>query len=53
MRRRDVAAAFQRIAQRQAEFRLQGLREGTDPLDGALIAANDGLFKPMADTIRA
>ena len=23
------------------------------PVDGALIAANDGLFKPLADTIRA
>jgi myo-inositol-1(or 4)-monophosphatase len=31
---------------------VEGLREGTDPLDGALIAANDNLFKGLAETIR-
>ncbi|WP_137111799.1 inositol monophosphatase family protein [Rhodobacter sp. SY28-1] len=47
----DVAAGI--LLVKEAGGLVEGLREGTDPLDGALIAANDGLFKPMADTIRA
>ena len=47
----DVAAGI--LLVKEAGGLVEGLREGTDPLDGALIAANDGLFKAMADTIRA
>ena len=47
----DIAAGV--LLVKEAGGLVQGLREGTDPLDGALIAANDGLFKPLADTIRA
>jgi myo-inositol-1(or 4)-monophosphatase len=47
----DIAAGI--LLVKEAGGLVEGLREGTDPLDGALIAANDGLFKAMADTIRA
>lgn len=47
----DIAAGV--LLVKEAGGLVEGLREGTDPLDGALIAANDGLFKAMADTIRA
>ena len=46
----DIAAGV--LLVKEAGGLVQGLREGTDPLDGALIAANDGIFKAMADTIR-
>jgi myo-inositol-1(or 4)-monophosphatase len=46
----DIAAGV--LLVKEAGGLVEGLREGTDPLDGALIAANDGLFKAMADTIR-
>ena len=47
----DIAAGV--LLVKEAGGLVQGLREGADPLDGALIAANDGLFKAMADTIRS
>ena len=47
----DIAAGV--LLVKEAGGLVEGLREGTDPLDGALIAANDGMFKAMADTIRA
>ena len=47
----DIAAGI--LLVKEAGGLVEGLREGTDPLDGALIAANDGIFKAMADTIRA
>ena len=47
----DVAAGV--LLVKEAGGLVEGLREGTDPLDGALIAANDAIFKTMADTIRA
>ena len=47
----DIAAGV--LLVKEAGGLVEGLREGSDPLDGALIAANDGLFKAMADTIRA
>jgi myo-inositol-1(or 4)-monophosphatase len=47
----DIAAGV--LLVKEAGGLVEGLREGTDPLDGALIAANDGLFKALADTIRA
>ena len=47
----DIAAGV--LLVKEAGGLVEGLREGTDPLDGALIAANDSLFKAMADTIRA
>ena len=46
----DIAAGV--LLVKEAGGLVEGLRVGTDPLDGALIAANDGLFKAMADTIR-
>ena len=47
----DIAAGV--LLVKEAGGLVEGLREGSDPLDGALIAANDGIFKAMADTIRA
>jgi myo-inositol-1(or 4)-monophosphatase len=47
----DVAAGV--LLVKEAGGLVEGLREGTDPLDGALIAANDGLFKGFADVIRS
>ncbi|MFN3281844.1 MAG: inositol monophosphatase family protein, partial [Tabrizicola sp.] len=47
----DVAAGV--LLVKEAGGLVEGLREGSDPLDGALIAANDALFKPLADTLRA
>ena len=47
----DVAAGI--LLVKEAGGLVEGLREGTEPLDGALIAANDGLFKGLADTIRS
>ena len=46
----DIAAGV--LLVKEAGGLVEGLREGTDPLDGALIAANDGLFKALADTLR-
>ena len=46
----DVAAGV--LLVKEAGGMVQGLREGTDPLDGALIAANDGLFDGFAKVLR-
>jgi myo-inositol-1(or 4)-monophosphatase len=46
----DVAAGV--LLVKEAGGMVQGLREGSDPLDGALIAANDALFDGFAGTLR-
>jgi myo-inositol-1(or 4)-monophosphatase len=46
----DVAAGI--LLVKEAGGLVEGLRDGTAPLDGDLIAANDGLFKGLADVIR-
>ncbi len=47
----DIAAGV--LLVKEAGGLVEGLRDGTDPLDGALIAANDGLFGSLAGTLRA
>lgn len=47
----DIAAGV--LLVKEAGGIVQGLREGTDPLDGALIAGNDGLFDAFSKTLRA
>jgi myo-inositol-1(or 4)-monophosphatase len=46
----DVAAGI--LLVKEAGGLVEGLRKGTPPLDGALIAANDGLFDAFAGVIR-
>jgi myo-inositol-1(or 4)-monophosphatase len=46
----DVAAGI--LLVKEAGGMVEGLRKGTNPLDGALIAANDGLFDGFAGVIR-
>jgi myo-inositol-1(or 4)-monophosphatase len=46
----DVAAGI--LLVKEAGGMVEGLRKGANPLDGALIAANDGLFDAFAGTIR-
>ncbi len=46
----DVAAGL--LLVKEAGGMVEGLREGSNPLDGALIAANDGLFNSFASLIR-
>lgn len=47
----DVAAGL--LLVKEAGGLVEGLRKGSDPLDGALIAGNDGLFTAFAETLRA
>ena len=47
----DVAAGV--LLVKEAGGMVEGLRPGTDPLDGALIAGNDGIFSAFAGTLRA
>ena len=37
---------------KEAGGMVEGLRKGQDPLDGALIAGNEGLFDAFAGTLR-
>jgi myo-inositol-1(or 4)-monophosphatase len=46
----DVAAGI--LLVKEAGGMVEGLRKGQDPLDGALIAGNDGLFDAFAGVIR-
>jgi len=46
----DVAAGI--LLVKEAGGIVQGLRAGSAPLDGALIAANEGLFDALAKTLR-
>ena len=46
----DVAAGI--LLVKEAGGMVEGLRPGTNPLDGALIAGNDGLFGAFSGTIR-
>jgi myo-inositol-1(or 4)-monophosphatase len=46
----DVAAGI--LLVKEAGGLVEGLRKGSDPLDGALIAGNDGIFNGFADAIR-
>ena len=46
----DVAAGI--LLVKEAGGMVEGLRKGTDPLDGALIAGNDGLFDAFSGTLR-
>ena len=46
----DVAAGI--LLVKEAGGMVEGLRKGTDPLDGALIAGNDGLFDAFAGILR-
>ena len=46
----DVAAGV--LLVKEAGGMVEGLRKDTDPLDGALIAGNDGLFDAFAGVIR-
>lgn len=46
----DIAAGI--LLVKEAGGLVEGLREGSDPLDGALIAANDALFGAFAGTLR-
>jgi myo-inositol-1(or 4)-monophosphatase len=46
----DVAAGI--LLVREAGGMVEGLRKGTAPLDGALVAGNDGLFEAFAGVIR-
>lgn len=46
----DIAAGV--LLVKEAGGIVQGLREGTDPLDGAMIAANDAIFDAFAGVIR-
>jgi myo-inositol-1(or 4)-monophosphatase len=46
----DVAAGI--LLVKEAGGMVEGLRKGANPLDGALIAGNDGLFDAFAGTIR-
>jgi myo-inositol-1(or 4)-monophosphatase len=46
----DVAAGI--LLVKEAGGMVEGLRKGTNPLDGALIAANDGLFEAFQSVIR-
>lgn len=46
----DVAAGI--LLVKEAGGMVSGIRDGADPLDGALIAANDGLFDAFRGVIR-
>lgn len=46
----DIAAGI--LLVKEAGGLVQGLREGTDPLNGALIAGNEALFSSFAGVIR-
>jgi myo-inositol-1(or 4)-monophosphatase len=46
----DVAAGI--LLVKEAGGMVEGLRVGSNPLDGALIAGNDGLFPAFSGTIR-
>ncbi len=46
----DVAAGV--LLVKEAGGMVEGLRKGQDPLDGALIAGNEGLFDAFAGTLR-
>jgi myo-inositol-1(or 4)-monophosphatase len=46
----DIAAGL--LLVKEAGGMVEGVRKGSDPLDGAVIAANDALFDGFAGTIR-
>jgi myo-inositol-1(or 4)-monophosphatase len=46
----DIAAGI--LLVREAGGMVSGIRDGSDPLDGAVIAGNDGLFDAFRGVIR-